>query len=152
MRKSVSVLLAITVLVVFSTIGVSYAETLDDAKALVDKAAAFWKANGKDKAIAELNNPKGQFVKGGLFVVSQDFKGVVLANPMNSALIGQNHFQMKDPNGKFFVKEQIEAAKKGSGTVEFQMTNPVTKKIANKIQYVKKIEGEDCFVAGGVYK
>lgn len=33
--------------------------TRDEAVAMVKKAAAFYKANGKEKALAEFNNPKG---------------------------------------------------------------------------------------------
>ena len=46
---------------------------------LADKAVAYWKANGKDKAIAAFNDPKGQFVKGDVSCVVQAFDGVVVA-------------------------------------------------------------------------
>ncbi len=35
---------------------------------MVEKAAAYVQANGKEKALKEFNNPKGQFVKGELYI------------------------------------------------------------------------------------
>jgi cytochrome c len=129
------------------------ASTLDDAKAMVDKAEAYMKANGKDKAIAEFNNPKGQFVKGDLYIIVQDYDGVMLANGGNPKLVGQNHLGLKDSSGKAFVKEMIEVSKtKGSGTVEYNWTNPVTKKIQPKITYLKKMEAGNFYVGCGFFK
>ena len=91
--------------------GTVYAATLDEAKALGEKAAVYVKANGKEKGIAEINNPKGQFVKGEMYVTANDFTGTVLANPMSPGLVGQNHIGLKDPDGKLFVKEMVEIAK-----------------------------------------
>lgn len=131
------------------------AGTMDDAKALVDKALAFIKANGLEKAIAEVNgNPKGQLSKDDLYVVIQDFKGVILAHGGNPKLVGQNHFDVKDPSGKFFVREQVEVAKtkSGGGMVDLVWTNPATKKVQPKTNFVKKIEGKDIMVMAGVFK
>jgi cytochrome c len=128
------------------------AATLDEAKALAEKASAFWKANGKDKALAEISNPNGQFVKGDLYVYAQDFSGVVLAHGGNQKLVGQNHLDVKDPSGKLFVKEQLDVIKaKGSGWVEYVWTNPATKKVQPKKTWVQKIEGADIWVGCGVF-
>jgi cytochrome c len=133
---------------------VVFADKADDAKALAEKAAAYWKANGKDKALAEINNPQGQFVKGDIYVVAHDFKGNVLGHGGNPKLVGTNLYEQKDPNnGKFFVKEQIELAKtKGSGWVSFSWANPATKKVQPKKSWVKKIEGEEYLVNSGVFE
>ena len=42
--------------------------TAAEAEALVKKAVAFIKANGKDKAFAEFGNPKGQFTSKDLYI------------------------------------------------------------------------------------
>jgi len=98
-----------------------HASSLDEAKAIAIKAAEFWKKNGKEKALAEFNNPEGQFVKGDLYVVAHDFKGNVLAHGGTPKLAGLSLLDQKDPNsGKYFVREQIEVAKtKASGWVEY---------------------------------
>ena len=126
--------------------------TLDDAKALVEKAVAYWKAHGREQALAEMNNPKGQFVKGELYIVAQDFKGNVLANAVNPERVGQNFNDLKDPNGKYFSRELIETARtKGSGIVEFVFVNPATKKFQPKTNYVKRVEGEEVAILCGIF-
>ncbi len=153
MRK-VSVCMVVVMAIVFCTVMAAHASPAEEAKAMAEKAAAFWKANGKDKAIAEINNPKGQFVKGDLYVVAHDWKGNVLAHGGNPKLVGVNLYEQKDPNGqKLFVKEQIELAKtKGSGWVDFSWVNPATKKVQPKTSWVRKIDGEDYLVNCGVFK
>jgi cytochrome c len=129
------------------------ASSLEEAKSFAEKAATFMKANGKDKAVAEFNNPKGQFVKGDLYVFAQDFNGVMLANGGNPKLAGQNHLELKDPNGKLFVKEMIEIAKtKGSGWVSYTWTNPATKKVQPKKTWVQRVEGMDVYVGCGIFQ
>ncbi len=127
------------------------AATFDEAKALAEKAATFWKANGQQKAVAEINNPKGLFTKGELYVTAGDFSGLHLANGGNPKLVGMNLLEQKDPNGKTYVKDLIAAAKKGGGWVEFTWTNPATKKVQPKKVWVTRVPGEDIYVACGLF-
>jgi signal transduction histidine kinase len=151
--KKVLVGMALVICVVLGTVLMAQASALDDAKGLAEKAAAYLKANGKDKAIAEINNPKGQFVKGDLYVYLQDYNGVILAHGGNVKLVGQNHLEVKDPSGKFFVKDQIALLKsKGSGWIEYVWTNPATKKVQPKKSWIQKIDGADMWVGCGVFQ
>jgi cytochrome c len=153
-RRKVVGLIVAAVTVIFVSILTVQAVSPDDAKALAEKATAYWKANDKDKALAEINNPQGQFVKGDVYVVAHDFKGNVLAHGANPKLVGANLLEQEDPiTGNFFVKEQVELAKtKGSGWINLHWTNPTTKKVQPKKSWVKKIEGEDYLVNCGVYE
>ena len=63
------------------------AGTAAQAEAMVKKAISFYKANGKDKAFAEISNPKGQFVKEDLYVFVYDMTGKVMAHGFNKAMI-----------------------------------------------------------------
>ncbi|MBA4418814.1 MAG: hypothetical protein C0392_13030, partial [Syntrophus sp. (in: bacteria)] len=100
--------------------------------------------NGKDKAIAEINNPRSQFVKGDLYVVLDTYDGTHLADGGNPKLVGRNMLEVKDANGKPLMKEMIEVSKtKGSGWVECSWTHPATEKIQKKSTYVKRLEGAD---------
>ena len=151
--KKMRMVWVIVVVSLFFAASLVQATTLDDAKAFAEKAAAFMKANGKEKAAAEFNNPKGQFVKGDLYVFAQDFNGLMLANGGNPKLAGQNHMELKDPNGKLFVKEMIEVAKtKGSGWVSYSWTNPTTKKVQPKKTWVQRVEGMDLYVGCGLFQ
>ena len=152
MKKVVMGILLVTCMV-FGVTLIAQASTLEEAKAFAEKGAAFMKANGKDKAITEFNNDKGQFVKGDLYIFAQDFNGIMLANAGNPKLAGQNHLEVKDPTGKFFVKEMIALVKsKGTGWVEYSWTNPLTKKVQPKKTWIQKVEGMDLYVGCGIFQ
>jgi signal transduction histidine kinase len=122
-----------------------------EAKALVEKAAAFAKANGKDAALKEINLAKGQFDKGELYVFAYDMSGKIIAHPKNPKLIGKDLINVPDPDGKMFRKEIVEVAKtKGTGWVDYKYTNPETKKIEAKTTYVVKVG--DMILCCGTYK
>jgi cytochrome c len=151
--KKVFKVMVLATLVVFGTVYLSWATTPEEAKAFAEKAAAFFKANGKDKGVAEVNNPAGQFKKGDLYVFAQEFSGVMLANGGNPKLSGQNHLELKDPTGKLFVKEMVDLAKsKGSGWVNYSWTNPATKKVQAKKTWIQRVEGMDLYVGCGVFQ
>ena len=122
-----------------------------DAKALVEKAAAFVKANGKDATLKEINLAKGQFDKGELYVFAYDMSGKIIAHPKNPKLIGKDLLNVPDPDGKLFRKEIVDIAKtKGTGWVDYRYTNPETKKIEAKTTYVVKVG--DVILCCGTYK
>jgi signal transduction histidine kinase len=123
----------------------------DEAKAMVEKAAALVKAEGTEKALAEIGNPQGQFVKGELYVFAYDLTGMMVAHPVNPKLVGKNMLEVPDAGGKLFRKEIIELAKtKGSGWVDYKYKNPQTGKVEDKTTYIMK-EGE-IVLCCGIYK
>jgi signal transduction histidine kinase len=124
--------------------------TQEEATALVKKAIAYIKANGKDKAYAEFTNGS-QFKDRDMYVFVVDFNGMALAHGANPKLVDKNMSELKDGDGKFFVREFIEVAKtKGKGWVDYKWPNPVTKVIEPKTTYVERVD--DTLVACGVYK
>jgi len=149
MRKVIAVILVMGLLMV----GVAYAAmgTAKEATANVDKAIAFFKANGKAKAFAAFNDPRGQFVKNDLYIYVVDMKGDIVSHGANKALIGQHFIDIKDADGKLFFREIVNVAKKkGSGWVNYKWTNPVSKKVEPKSAYVKK--SGDYIYCCGIYK
>ena len=52
------------------------------------KAISFLKQTGKAKTLADVNNPKGQFINGDVYVVVLDLNGVMLAHPINPKIVG----------------------------------------------------------------
>src|SRR5690242_12105841 len=101
--------------------------TPEEAKSLVKKAIAYFKANGKDKAMVALNDPKGAFVDRDLYVFVHDEKGIYYAIPPKPAFIGKDMTSVRDANGKFIVKEQIEALKAADSMwQEYDWQNPVS--------------------------
>lgn len=147
------VLVAMVVgLFLLGVMAVPYAEANQtEAKAMVEKAAAFVKANGKEKALAEFSNQKGQFVKGELYIFALDLKGLTVAHGGNPKLVGKDMMGLKDADGKLFIKEMVEGAKaKGTGWTDYKWSNPVTKKIDDKTTYFMKVD--DMVLGCGTYK
>lgn len=125
--------------------------TKDEAVAMVKKAIAMAKAQGKDKLIAEVNAKSAAFVDRDLYVYVADEKGTVLAHALNPKLVGRDLNQLKDADGKPFVTEIIKIGASGKpGWVEYRWPNPVTKQIDDKVTYVEKADG--VIYCAGVYK
>jgi methyl-accepting chemotaxis protein len=133
------------------TVGQFKLATVEDAEKMVEKAVAHVRANGKERALAEFNDPKGQFVEGDLFVFAQDFKGFMLAYGGNPSFTGGCAIDGKDARGMYLGRTMIELAQtKGKGWVEYAYENPYTKEIQEKATYIQRVD--DYFVACGVYK
>lgn len=116
--------------------------TPDEAKALVKKAISFFKANGKDKAMAAFNDPKGAFIDRDLYVFVHDAQGIYFAIAPKPAFVGKDMTSVRDANGKFIVKEQIEALKSADSMwQEYDWQNPVNNKIEHKKTYCEKSGG-----------
>jgi cytochrome c len=118
------------------------APSKDEVVAVVKKAVAYYKANGKDKALAEFNSKDGQFAKGEDYVDVHDINGVCVAHPISPAKVGLNRLDQSDSAGKFYVKELVDAAKqKPSGWIDYVMKNPTTGKLQNKLAYWEVYDG-----------
>jgi signal transduction histidine kinase len=77
----------------------------------------------------------------------------MMANGANDRLVGKNLLEIKDQNGKPFVKEYLAMAQaKGSGWTDYDWVHPQTKKIEAKASYVRKLDGVDAVVGVGVYR
>lgn len=125
--------------------------TAADAEALVKKGIAYFKANGKEKLITEVTNTKGQFVDRDLYLSIWDAKATVLAHGANPRLNGKNIIDLKDADGKLFMKEVVsKATDAGKGWVDYKWVNPVTKEIQAKSAYFEKVD--DMIVSSGYYK
>jgi cytochrome c len=125
--------------------------TAQEAEAMVKKAVSLVKAEGKEKAFPEFNNPKGKFVDRDLYITVYDLKGMCLSHGANPKMIGKYLIGLKDSDGKEFVKERLEMAKtKDKFWQDYKFTNPLSKKIEPKTMYCQK-EG-DIIISCGIYK
>jgi cytochrome c len=125
--------------------------TAAEATAMVKKGVAFIKANGKEKGYAEITSKGGQFTDRDLYLVVYGLDGVVHAHGANEKMVGKNLIDLKDVDGKAFVKERVELGKsKGTFWQDYKFTNPVTKKIEPKSMYCEKLD--EAVVCGGIYK
>lgn len=127
--------------------------TAEEASALVKKAVAYIKANGKEKAFAAINDSKGQFVDRDLYIFVYDMKGTNLAigNGNAAKMNGKNLLDLRDADGKYIIKGFIDILNsKNSGWFDYKWPNPVTKAVEAKSSYVEKVD--DLIVGSGIYK
>ena len=122
-----------------------------EATAMVKKGVAFIKKEGKDKAYAEISSKTSQFKDRDLYLVVYGLDGTVRAHGANEKMIGKNLIDLKDVDGKAFVKERVElATSKGTFWQDYKFTNPTNKKIEPKTAYCEKLD--DTAICGGIYK
>ena len=153
MKRLVAMILGVSFLALMAghTAFAAQYGTAAEAEALVKKAVQLIKTDGKEKAFVEISNPKGKFVDRDLYIFVYDMTGKCIAHGFNQKMIGKDLIDMKDKNGKLFVKERIEIAKtKGKGWQDYEFTDPLTKKIEHKSAYVEKLD--DLIVGCGIYK
>ncbi|MES2258126.1 MAG: cache domain-containing protein [Pseudomonadota bacterium] len=123
----------------------------DEAVAMVKKAAIYLKEHGRDKTLAEVNNPAGLFVDRDLYVAITDMSGKALANPILPKTVGKDLSQVRDVNGKYFVKERLEMLKSHpSGWIDYKWPNPLSKQIETRSTYFERVD--DLVIACGIYK
>jgi signal transduction histidine kinase len=126
--------------------------TAKEAEAMVKKGVAYIKGTPRDKALADITDPKGQFVDRDLYLTVYNMEGTALAHGANAKMVGKNLIDLRDANGKEHIRERMELAKtKAAFWQDFSWVNPVSKKIEPKQMYCERTE-EKLVVCGGIYK
>lgn len=125
--------------------------TADEAVAMVKKASAYLTENGREKAIAAFNDPKGEFIKGDLYVFMFTFDGTALAHGQNAKMVGKNLMDLKA--GEVYpIREFIKIAKSpaGTGWFGYKWPNSITKAMEEKNTYIER--NGDVLIGVGTYK
>lgn len=153
MKNLFKVLCAALMMLTLSA-GAAEKGSADEAVAMVKKAADYLKKNGKEKAFAEFNNAKGQFIQKDLYIFAflANGDGIEQANGANYRLVGKNVKEMRDADGKFLIKEilALGMGKEGKGWVDYKWPNPTTGNIDSKRTYVERVE--DVVIGCGIYQ
>jgi cytochrome c len=122
--------------------------------ALVDKAAALIESKGKS-IFPEFKKQGSEWLAEETYIFVADLKGTILMHPANPELETKNLLDLKDANGKTFMREFVETAKnKGSGWVNYLWPKPGEKSPAKKSSYIKRAKmpnGEMVLVGAGIY-
>jgi cytochrome c len=125
--------------------------TRDEAVKMVKEGVKFIKAQGPEKGYAEISRKGSKFTERDLYLVVYGLDGLVHAHGANEKMVGKNLIELKDVDGKAFVRERVElAAAKGQFWQDYKFTNPVTKKVEPKSMYCERLD--QVAVCGGVYK
>jgi len=141
--------LSLLMTVVMSTTATSEDRaSLEDAKAMAQKAAAHYRQAGEAAALADfMKSPKWR--DRDLYVFAVKVDGMMLANAANPAFVGRNLGQMKDVDGNPI--QSMLVAVKDEGWVEYRWRNPTTDAIEWKSTYVVRV-GDSLIIGVGAYK
>jgi cytochrome c len=122
-----------------------------EAVAMVKRAAAFLQSQGRDEAFRRFNDPAGGFAERDLYIAVVDPDGTMLAHGGNRRLIGKSLADLKDADGKPFIRALLATAQKqGGGWVDYKWPNPVSGQIESKSTYVEKAGG--LAIMCGIYR
>jgi len=103
------------------------------------------------RAYAEITSKEGRFRDRDLYLVVYGLDGKVWAHGQNTRMVGKVVIDLRDIDGKEFVRERVELAKaKPTFWQDYKFTNPVSKKIEPKQMYCERLD--DTVVCGGIYK
>ncbi|GGC97734.1 cache domain-containing protein [Undibacterium terreum] len=124
----------------------------DAAVALVDKAVANVKKKGVEAACKDFADPSGGYIQGELYVFVQDTQAKMICHATNAKMNGKDLSQLKDADGKQFAKAMSDlAVAKGTGWVDYQWVNPVTKELEPKSSYIKRVN-DTVLLGVGIYR
>ena len=119
---------------------------------LVDSAVTYAKTNGKEKTLAEINNPRGRFVNNDLFVWAETFDGTILADPFLKDVIGKNQMNYTDPYGAKTTVVGINAIRSGTGFSHAMFPDTAANHTVSvpKLVYMKAVD-DTWWIGSGVY-
>jgi signal transduction histidine kinase len=130
-----------------SAMAADYA-TPREAEALVAKVVTAIKSDAQ-KTYDEINAKK--WSDRDLYPVVYDLNGKVLAHGQTQKMVGKDLIELRDADGKMFVKERMELAKsKGKFWQDYKFIDPVTKQILPKQMYCERLA--ENVVCAGIYK
>jgi cytochrome c len=122
-----------------------------EAEAMVKKGVTYIKVHGKDQGYAEITSKQSQFRDRDLYLVVYGLDGMVWAHGANEKMVGKVLIDLKDIDGKEFVRERTELGKtKSSFWQEYKFTDPMTRKVEPKSMYCERLD--ETVVCGGIYK
>ncbi len=128
--------------------------SLSEIASLVDfvlEARDYARTVERGRAFLEFDNKTGRFVKGQLYIYAYDFQGTNLAHPFRPDFIGQNKFNLTDPNGVAFIRDLADNARRGTGFTYFIFPNPDHGgRDELKLGYVAKVD-DSWWLGSGIY-
>jgi signal transduction histidine kinase len=155
LRIIILVACGITLLISCAT---SYVPRMNSRQALMDyveRAAALVARQGPESACSSFTEPK--WMGGDYYVfISRVSDNVVVCHPVNATLVGVSQTDLRDVNGKYFVRDMADAANSaaGRGWVEYQWARPGQTTPEPKSAYVVAVtapDGKRYIVGSGGY-
>jgi cytochrome c len=150
MRSVVTISICLALIICASSPVLAEKET--EVIALVNAAIQAFADKGTDHALKLINSPSSPFRKREIYVYAMSLDGVMLAHPANRDLVGKSQESFVDAKGTHINPVLREAMRKdGEGWAEYWWMRHGEKDPTLKRTYVKKVPGENIFVAAGYY-
>jgi cytochrome c len=122
-----------------------------EAQAIVKKGVARIKSIGAQRAYEEISAKAPAFVDRDLYLTVYDLEGKCLAHGSNPKMAGKDLIDLRDADGKTFIKERMDLARsKGSFWQDYKWTDPVTRAVMAKATYCERLQ--DTVLCVGIYK
>jgi len=124
----------------------------EEAKALAAKAIQHIEKAGPERAYRDFTEKAPGFVDRDLYVIVYDVTGHVLAHGQNPKMVGKDNLEIKDADGKSYIRERIAMAQaaKGGFWQDYKWTDPISKRLMDKSTYT--VRHRDTLVSVGIYK
>ena len=117
----------------------------------VQEAVAFAREHGKEKSLAEFNNPNGSFVTGELYIFAADYNGTSLASIVLPDRVNTSFYDDVDVTGQYYMRNKINLSRSGGGFIIIHFGNPAHgMAVEPKLCYVHDVDGT-YWVGAGVY-
>lgn len=126
--------------------------TREELFALVNRTVTYAKVNGKDKTLAAINDHKGPFIEGDLFVWAESSDGVILADPFLQPMVGENFLNYTDSHGMMTTRVGLMSMKNSTGFSHAMFPNTALNGTAElpKLVYMKPVD-DTWWIGSGIY-
>ena len=115
--------------------------TAKDAESMVKAAVAHVRKVGRDQAYFDFTFRSAPFMDRDLYVVVYGMDGRVFAHGQNARMVGREVIELKDSDGKPFVRERVELAKaRGSFWHDYKFNDPISNKVLPKAMYCERLD------------
>jgi cytochrome c len=117
--------------------------------ALVERAAVYIQAVGRDQGFADITRPDGGFTDGELYVFCTAADGMSLAHGGNPKLVGKHLADLRDPEGTPTTMGIVHVGlTQGRGWFEYLWPNPQAGRIQRKVTFVLRIDDQTVCASG----
>ena len=108
----------------------------------VEDAISLFENTGKENTLAEIADSKGRFVLGERYIFALNLNGTMLAHPIEPEMTGKVLLDLRDAEGKAFVRRIVDTAKtKGYGYTDYMWRSPGSHDELHKTLFFERVDG-----------
>ncbi|MGA2401523.1 MAG: cache domain-containing protein [Syntrophobacteraceae bacterium] len=113
-----------------------------EARHWVQEAITLYESAGKGETLARIADPEGPFIQGKRYIFALDLEGNLLAHPFSKQLVGQNLTDLRDSEGKSFIRKLLHTARtRGYGFADYTWPVPDSREVLHKTVFFERVDG-----------